>query len=226
MKPLHGPLKYWALHRIYKTSEHNNTKGRSVSSLSRRLAGRRCVFDPVIVPSFLIQEGDLSRGKGKEVEIACGSDRADPPRGRSAQHGPSEDKAALSYCYFHFYFTSLRRLRCCNQLVFVINGAASLIVNCLLHLYRAIAFARMPDQISVSEFLSETTEDYNSPTTSSFTTRLQSCRNTVSVLEEVRASIIILLTAVGKEKPGRLGQGHCGARALEKSHSRELELGQ
>uniref|UniRef100_A0A672NYB9 Arf-GAP with SH3 domain, ANK repeat and PH domain-containing protein 1-like n=1 Tax=Sinocyclocheilus grahami TaxID=75366 RepID=A0A672NYB9_SINGR len=42
----------------------------------------------------------------------------------------------------------------------------------------------MPDQISVSEFLSETTEDYNSPTTSSFTTRLQSCRNTVTVLEE------------------------------------------
>ncbi|XP_024135841.1 arf-GAP with SH3 domain, ANK repeat and PH domain-containing protein 1 isoform X3 [Oryzias melastigma] len=42
----------------------------------------------------------------------------------------------------------------------------------------------MPDQISVSEFLSETTEDYNSPTTSSFTTRLQSCRNTVNVLEE------------------------------------------
>uniref|UniRef100_A0A8C1QSL4 ArfGAP with SH3 domain, ankyrin repeat and PH domain 1a n=1 Tax=Cyprinus carpio TaxID=7962 RepID=A0A8C1QSL4_CYPCA len=44
----------------------------------------------------------------------------------------------------------------------------------------------MPDQISVSEFLSETTEDYNSPTTSSFTTRLQSCRTTVNVLEEVR----------------------------------------
>uniref|UniRef100_A0A8C8GID3 ArfGAP with SH3 domain, ankyrin repeat and PH domain 1b n=1 Tax=Oncorhynchus tshawytscha TaxID=74940 RepID=A0A8C8GID3_ONCTS len=43
---------------------------------------------------------------------------------------------------------------------------------------------KMPDQISVSEFLSETTEDYNSPTTSSFTTRLQSCRNTVNVLEE------------------------------------------
>ncbi|GAA6093500.1 arf-GAP with SH3 domain, ANK repeat and PH domain-containing protein 1 isoform X1 [Tachysurus ichikawai] len=42
----------------------------------------------------------------------------------------------------------------------------------------------MPDQISVSEFLSEATEDYNSPTTSSFTTRLQSCRNSVSVLEE------------------------------------------
>uniref|UniRef100_A0A673GGY6 Arf-GAP with SH3 domain, ANK repeat and PH domain-containing protein 1-like n=1 Tax=Sinocyclocheilus rhinocerous TaxID=307959 RepID=A0A673GGY6_9TELE len=49
---------------------------------------------------------------------------------------------------------------------------------------------RMPDQISVSEFLSETTEDYNSPTTSSFTTRLQSCRNTVSVLEEVRNCLL------------------------------------
>ncbi|XP_042631134.1 arf-GAP with SH3 domain, ANK repeat and PH domain-containing protein 1-like isoform X3 [Cyprinus carpio] len=45
-------------------------------------------------------------------------------------------------------------------------------------------WSRMPDQISVSEFLSETTEDYNSPTTSSFTTRLQSCRTTVNVLEE------------------------------------------
>uniref|UniRef100_A0A6Q2ZE24 ArfGAP with SH3 domain, ankyrin repeat and PH domain 1b n=1 Tax=Esox lucius TaxID=8010 RepID=A0A6Q2ZE24_ESOLU len=42
----------------------------------------------------------------------------------------------------------------------------------------------MPDLISVSEFLSETTEDYNSPTTSSFTTRLQSCKNTINVLEE------------------------------------------
>ncbi|XP_073488359.1 arf-GAP with SH3 domain, ANK repeat and PH domain-containing protein 1 isoform X2 [Aquarana catesbeiana] len=45
-------------------------------------------------------------------------------------------------------------------------------------------WSRMPDQISVSEFISETTEDYNSPTTSSFTTRLQSCRNSINVLEE------------------------------------------
>ncbi|XP_055963742.1 arf-GAP with SH3 domain, ANK repeat and PH domain-containing protein 1 isoform X4 [Sorex fumeus] len=43
---------------------------------------------------------------------------------------------------------------------------------------------RMPDQISVSEFIAETTEDYNSPTTSSFTTRLHNCRNTVTQLEE------------------------------------------
>nr|XP_031295500.1 arf-GAP with SH3 domain, ANK repeat and PH domain-containing protein 1 isoform X5 [Camelus dromedarius] len=46
------------------------------------------------------------------------------------------------------------------------------------------ARSRMPDQISVSEFIAETTEDYNSPTTSSFTTRLHNCRNTVTLLEE------------------------------------------
>ncbi|XP_078396123.1 arf-GAP with SH3 domain, ANK repeat and PH domain-containing protein 1-like isoform X1 [Cetorhinus maximus] len=43
---------------------------------------------------------------------------------------------------------------------------------------------RMPDQISVSEFIAETTEDYNSPTTSSFTTKLLNCRNTATLLEE------------------------------------------
>lgn len=37
----------------------------------------------------------------------------------------------------------------------------------------------------MSEFISETTEDYNSPTTSSFTTKLQSCRTSINVLEEV-----------------------------------------
>ncbi|XP_039191750.1 arf-GAP with SH3 domain, ANK repeat and PH domain-containing protein 1 isoform X12 [Crotalus tigris] len=42
----------------------------------------------------------------------------------------------------------------------------------------------MPDQITVSEFIAETTEDYNSPTTSSFTTRLLNCRNTITLLEE------------------------------------------
>lgn len=36
----------------------------------------------------------------------------------------------------------------------------------------------------MSEFIAETTEDYNSPTTSSFTTRLHNCRNTVTLLEE------------------------------------------
>uniref|UniRef100_A0A673GBS1 Arf-GAP with SH3 domain, ANK repeat and PH domain-containing protein 1-like n=1 Tax=Sinocyclocheilus rhinocerous TaxID=307959 RepID=A0A673GBS1_9TELE len=61
--------------------------------------------------------------------------------------------------------------------------------NCM-RILRQLQHYEMPDQISVSEFLSETTEDYNSPTTSSFTTRLQSCRNTVSVLEEVRNCLL------------------------------------
>ncbi|CAK6977119.1 arf-GAP with SH3 domain%2C ANK repeat and PH domain-containing protein 2b, partial [Scomber scombrus] len=42
----------------------------------------------------------------------------------------------------------------------------------------------MPDLISVTEFISETNEDYKAPTTSSFTTRMSHCRNTVAALEE------------------------------------------
>ncbi|XP_036013627.1 hippocalcin-like protein 1 isoform X2 [Mus musculus] len=42
----------------------------------------------------------------------------------------------------------------------------------------------MPDQISVSEFLAETLEDYKAPTASSFTTRTAQCRNTVAAVEE------------------------------------------
>uniref|UniRef100_A0A671YVZ4 ArfGAP with SH3 domain, ankyrin repeat and PH domain 2a n=1 Tax=Sparus aurata TaxID=8175 RepID=A0A671YVZ4_SPAAU len=42
----------------------------------------------------------------------------------------------------------------------------------------------MPDQITVSEFVAETNEDYKSPTASNFTTRMSHCRNTVTALEE------------------------------------------
>uniref|UniRef100_A0A674BJG1 ArfGAP with SH3 domain, ankyrin repeat and PH domain 2a n=1 Tax=Salmo trutta TaxID=8032 RepID=A0A674BJG1_SALTR len=42
----------------------------------------------------------------------------------------------------------------------------------------------MPDQITVSEFVAETNEDYKAPTASNFTTRMSHCRNTVSALEE------------------------------------------
>ncbi|XP_077413553.1 arf-GAP with SH3 domain, ANK repeat and PH domain-containing protein 2a isoform X2 [Vanacampus margaritifer] len=42
----------------------------------------------------------------------------------------------------------------------------------------------MPDQITVSEFVVETNEDYKSPTASNFTTRMSHCRNTVAALEE------------------------------------------
>lgn len=46
----------------------------------------------------------------------------------------------------------------------------------------------MPDQITVSEFVAETNEDYKSPTASNFTTRMSHCRNTVAALEEVSGS--------------------------------------
>ncbi|XP_048413980.1 arf-GAP with SH3 domain, ANK repeat and PH domain-containing protein 2-like isoform X1 [Stegostoma tigrinum] len=52
----------------------------------------------------------------------------------------------------------------------------------------------MPEQISISEFVSETLEDINSPITSNFTSKMMSCRNTVAALEEsLEADQAILL---------------------------------
>lgn len=48
----------------------------------------------------------------------------------------------------------------------------------------------MPGLIGVSEFVDETREDYNSPTTSSFVSRMPQCRQTIMSLEEV---ILLLL---------------------------------
>lgn len=45
----------------------------------------------------------------------------------------------------------------------------------------------MPECVSVPEFLQEVQEDWSSPTTSSFTSKMISCRNTVYLLEEVSA---------------------------------------
>ncbi|XP_075237348.1 arfGAP domain of ASAP isoform X2 [Lycorma delicatula] len=42
----------------------------------------------------------------------------------------------------------------------------------------------MPALIGVSEFVDETREDYNSPTTSTFVSRMTQCRNTIATLEE------------------------------------------
>ena len=47
----------------------------------------------------------------------------------------------------------------------------------------------MPDQISVSEFVAETLEDYMAPTASSFTTRTAQCRNTAAAIEGVSGSL-------------------------------------
>lgn len=46
----------------------------------------------------------------------------------------------------------------------------------------------MPEFISVDEFIAETLEDYSSPTTSAFTTKMTSCRNSVNNIEEVGLS--------------------------------------
>nr|XP_020466006.1 arf-GAP with SH3 domain, ANK repeat and PH domain-containing protein 1-like isoform X2 [Monopterus albus] len=90
----------------------------------------------------------------------------------------------------------------------------------------------MPDQISVCEFLSETTEDYNSPTTSSFTTRLLSCRNTVSILEEALDQDRSALQKVKKSVKSMYssGQEHAGnqdsfSQALERVGGNNSELG-
>lgn len=53
----------------------------------------------------------------------------------------------------------------------------------------------MPDNtISVADFLTQTTDDVNSPTTSNFVNHLTACRNTVTTLEEV--GLLRMLTYV------------------------------
>ncbi|XP_059483922.1 arfGAP with SH3 domain, ANK repeat and PH domain-containing protein isoform X2 [Neocloeon triangulifer] len=42
----------------------------------------------------------------------------------------------------------------------------------------------MPGLLGIGEFLSETRDDYNSPTTSTFVSRMPQCRQTINVLEE------------------------------------------
>lgn len=61
-----------------------------------------------------------------------------------------------------------------------------LLLRLSFHLFkRRKELLTMPDQITVSEFVTETNEDYKSPTASNFTTRMSHCRNTVAALEEV-----------------------------------------
>ena len=48
----------------------------------------------------------------------------------------------------------------------------------------------MPGVIAVSDFVRETREDINSPTTSGFVNRIPQCKETVVKLEEVRPDFI------------------------------------
>lgn len=43
----------------------------------------------------------------------------------------------------------------------------------------------MPGLIGIGEFIEETREDYSSPTTSTFVSRMPQCRQTINALEEV-----------------------------------------
>ena len=49
----------------------------------------------------------------------------------------------------------------------------------------------MPGVIAVSDFVRETREDINSPTTSGFVNRIPQCKETVHKLEEVRPVLYI-----------------------------------
>lgn len=49
----------------------------------------------------------------------------------------------------------------------------------------------MPGLIGIGEFVDETKEDYHSPTTSTFVSRMSECRQTINGLEEVHWCIYI-----------------------------------
>lgn len=48
---------------------------------------------------------------------------------------------------------------------------------------------KMPGLIGISEFVDEAIDDYNSPTTSTFVSKMAQCRQTISGLEDVSSSL-------------------------------------
>ncbi|XP_068449681.1 arf-GAP with SH3 domain, ANK repeat and PH domain-containing protein 1 [Clinocottus analis] len=73
----------------------------------------------------------------------------------------------------------------------------------------------MPECVSVSDFLQEVHEDWSSPTTSSFTSKMISCRNTVYLLEEVLDSDRLVLQKMKKAAKAKYTSGQDHVSHLE-----------
>lgn len=145
---------------------------------------RRRVGAPPRPPSVSSRRGRAGLLGGGSIPAAVGGRRSAPQRRgegrpRPLHLPPRRSDAAGLRC-------AALPANVCPLLLFFSSRTARL--SPLWALPRARI---MPDQITVSEFIAETTEDYNSPTTSSFTTRLQNCRNTVTLLEEVRSALFV-----------------------------------
>ena len=57
----------------------------------------------------------------------------------------------------------------------------------------------MPENISTAEFIREAWDDYNSPPTSTFSSRVGHCRSTVGALEEVGLVLLFSLKTKASE---------------------------
>jgi hypothetical protein len=55
----------------------------------------------------------------------------------------------------------------------------------------------MPTLVGVAEFVKETKDDYHSPITSTFVSRMAQFRNTIATLEEVRK----MITSINRHFP-------------------------
>lgn len=84
-------------------------------------------------------------------------------------------------------------------------------------LFYSLLLTMPADQISVTEFVAETNEDYKAPTTSSFTTRMSHCRNTVGALEEVGA-LSFIRPRFKTESPLELGVFAAGGGGVTRRH--------
>ncbi|XP_057702627.1 arf-GAP with SH3 domain, ANK repeat and PH domain-containing protein 1 isoform X3 [Corythoichthys intestinalis] len=74
----------------------------------------------------------------------------------------------------------------------------------------------MPEQcVSVSEFVEEVLEDWSSPTTSSFSSKMNGCRNTVHLLEEALDSDRLLLQKMKKAAKAKYASGQEHVSHLE-----------